>query len=171
MSYDKKFKESVLRHLSHGHSQSSTAHLFGIGITTLKEWKKREESGQSLEAKIRVRKPKKIDPDKLREHIANHPDDYLREIAIFFCCTASAVHSALKRLNITRKKRRSPTVNAMKRHERPFGKNLASYRRNLLSMWMRLALSNISTALMGALSGERLLWEQSAARNLNGQAS
>ena len=48
---------------------------------------------------------KKIDPDKLKKYIEEHPDAYLREIAEEFGCSVNAVSKALKRLKITRKKR------------------------------------------------------------------
>ena len=105
MSYEKKFKERVLSYLSEGHSQRATAQTFGIGTTTLKEWKRRIAANESLESKIRNRKPKKINPDELKVYVAAHPDAYLPEIAERFGCTGEAVRQALKKLNITRKKR------------------------------------------------------------------
>ena len=57
MAYDIKFKERVLAHLSKGHTQEAAARLFGIGTTTLKEWKRRKEANESLEPRIRQRKP------------------------------------------------------------------------------------------------------------------
>jgi len=51
MAYDKRFKERVLEHLSKGKTQEATAKLFGIGTTTLKEWKRRSEAKESLEPK------------------------------------------------------------------------------------------------------------------------
>ena len=104
--YEKKFKEKVLIHLQKGHTQAATAELFGIGITTIKEWKKREASGEGLEARKRQNRPKKIDPEKLRAYVTAHPDAYEREIAVEFGCVRSAVQKALKKLGITRKKRR-----------------------------------------------------------------
>jgi transposase len=53
-----------------------------------------------------VRPFKKLDPIKLREYVSDHPDAYLQEIADVFGCVESAVRKALKRLKITRKKRR-----------------------------------------------------------------
>ena len=60
----------------------------------------------------KVNRPfKKIDPEKLKEYIALHPDAYLREITVAFKCCQEAVRKALKRLKITRKKRRYVTRN------------------------------------------------------------
>ena len=104
--YDKRFKESVLAHLANGHTQASTAKLFGIGTTTLKEWNRRKKANESLEPKTRQRKPKKLPPDELRAYVEAHPDAYLSEIARHFHCAIGSVWRALKKLGITRKKRR-----------------------------------------------------------------
>ena len=104
--YDVKFKESALKHLSKGHTQESTAKQFGIGTSTLKEWKRRKEANESLAPKIRKRKPKKLPPDELRAYVDANPDAYLFEIAQHFNCTISPVERALKKHKITRKKRR-----------------------------------------------------------------
>lgn len=105
MAYDKKFKERVLAHLAKGNTQESTAKLFGIGTTTLKEWKRRKEANESLEPRIRQRKPKKLPPDALRAYVDAHPDAYLFEIAEHFNCSITSVRRALNKLQITRKKR------------------------------------------------------------------
>ena len=65
----RKFKERVLSHASKGHTQEATAKLFGIGETTLKEWKRRSKANESLEPKIRKRPPKKLPPDELRAFV------------------------------------------------------------------------------------------------------
>jgi len=105
MAYDKKFKQRVLEYLAEGHTQTSASKIFKIGTTTIKEWKKRLGAGESLDAKIRCRKPKKIDPEKLQAYAAANPDAYISEIAAEFGCVRSAVQKALKKLGITRKKR------------------------------------------------------------------
>ena len=46
----------------------------------------------------------KIDEDRLRSYIEQHPDDYLREIASALGFSNSGVKSALERLKITYKK-------------------------------------------------------------------
>ncbi len=104
MAYDKHFKERVLFHLDKGHTQKETAALFGISVSTLKNWTKRRLAGEGLDAKIRKRKPKKIDPERLREVVAEHPDAFLRELAAYFKCTPNAIRKALQKLGITRKK-------------------------------------------------------------------
>jgi transposase len=104
MAYEKKFRERVLAYRAEGHTIRETAKHFGVGETTLKAWNKLVTSGEGLAIKPRKRVAPKLDPDKLRAYVAEHPDDYLHEIAAHFNCRSTAVHKALKRLNITRKK-------------------------------------------------------------------
>jgi len=54
---------------------------------------------------------KKIDPVRLENYVAEHPDAYLVEVAEMFDCGESAVRKALKKLGITRKKRQTAAVN------------------------------------------------------------
>ena len=62
-----------------------------------------KESG-NLENKALNRPHKKIDPEKLRAYVEEHPDAYQRETAEEFDCSVTAIQKALKRLGITRKK-------------------------------------------------------------------
>ena len=85
--------------------------MFKVAIITIRKWEKqlREEGNLNKHA---VKRPfRKIDPEKLREHVKSRPDDYLREIAEVFNCSESAIRKALKKLKITRKKRLRDTVN------------------------------------------------------------
>lgn len=66
---------------------------------------KQKKEGKLGEVKIRVRKPKKICPEQLVKYIEQYPDAYLYEIAEEFNCSDVAIFKALKKLNITRKKR------------------------------------------------------------------
>jgi len=52
---------------------------------------------------------KKINPDKLKDYVAQHPDAYQKEMAREFGCSQSAIQKALKRLKITRKKKQRDT--------------------------------------------------------------
>jgi len=61
--------------------------------------------------------PSKIDNDKLRKYIEEHPDSYLKEIAKEFLATVPAVFYACKRLKITLKKRARSLKKGMKKKE------------------------------------------------------
>ena len=104
MAYDSKFREKVLEYMGKGHSVREAHEVFGVGTTTIKEWKKLHKEMGSLKRRPLKRGHKKIDPVKLKAYLAEHPDSFLREIADRFDCTAVAVHLALKRVKITRKK-------------------------------------------------------------------
>jgi transposase len=104
MSYDKKFRESVLKHVESGHTQEATRQLFGLGANTISQWKKLKEETGGLANRPVIRSFKKIDPDKLLADVEEHPDDFNRERAERFGCTEDAIRQALKRLKITRKK-------------------------------------------------------------------
>lgn len=104
MSYDIKFKQRVIEYREEGHTFKQTCDTFKISETTLIKWIKKEKEGKLGEVKIRVRKPKKIYPNKLVEYIRKNPDAYLKEIADEFNCSTTALLKALKKLNITRKK-------------------------------------------------------------------
>jgi transposase len=54
----------------------------------------------------KTRKPRKLPPDELIQYLEEHPDAFLEEIGTHFDCSAEAVRKALKKLKITRKKRR-----------------------------------------------------------------
>ena len=105
MAYEKKYRQRVLKYLEAGHTQQATAETFGVSTATIKEWKKRIQTGEGLNVRDRQRRPKKIDPEKLRDYVLANPDAYISEIASEFGCVRSAVQKALKKSGITRKKR------------------------------------------------------------------
>ena len=104
MSYDKKFREAVLRHVDDGHSQSETRKLFKLGENTISQWiALREETG-ALDNRPLERNWRKIDPGKLRADVEERPDDFNDERALRFGCTGEAIRQALKKQKITVKK-------------------------------------------------------------------
>ena len=107
MSYDKKFRESVIKYLNDGHTQKETAATFGISTATIWKWKTQLKETGTLVPKKRKATWRKIDPDKLRKYIEEHPDAYQHEIATAFGVRLYAIQKALKRLCITRKKNHS----------------------------------------------------------------
>ena len=110
MSYDIKFKQRAVEYQREGHTYKETCKVFKISETTLTRWINKEKEGKLGEVKIQVRKPKKIYPEKLIKYIKKHPDAYLVEIA-----EECAIRKALKKLNITRKKRQLHTKNNVRK--------------------------------------------------------
>ena len=104
MAYSIKFRKEVMNFIEKEHTVQKAHEVFGVGTTTIKEWKRQQRETGKQEIKIRKRKPKKLDPVKLKAYISENPDSYLREIADEFKCCKSAVFKAFNRLGITRKK-------------------------------------------------------------------
>ena len=105
MSYDKKFRESVLKHIEKGNSQEETRKLFNLGKNTITQWKKLQAETGSLSNRPLARQWRKIDPEKLQSDVDEHPDDFNAERAKRFACSERGIEEAMKRHKITRKKR------------------------------------------------------------------
>ena len=93
-----------MEYLKEGHSYRQGQEVFKVGIATMAEWKKRLVETGSLAKKPLNRGFKKIDPEKLKAYVNEHPDAYLREMAEVFQCGVNSVSKALKKMRITRKK-------------------------------------------------------------------
>ena len=107
MSYDKKYRQRALDYWQDGHTKKETAAVFGVGTTTLQTWKSQLNETGTLAPKKRKETWRKIDPEKLRKYVEEHPDAYQHEIAEAFGVRLFAIQKALKRLKITRKKNHS----------------------------------------------------------------
>jgi Transposase and inactivated derivatives len=107
MSYDTKFRQHAIAYWNAGHTKEETATVFKVGTSTLQKWKSQLNETGTLESKKRKETWRKIDPEKLKAYVEQHPDAYLKEIAQVFGCSDVAVLKAMKRLNITRKKNHS----------------------------------------------------------------
>ncbi len=104
MSYPVKYRERTIEYRQEGHTLEETSKVFKVAVSTIREWAKRLKEKGNLAPDTPERSFKKIDPEKLKAYLAEHPDAYQWEIAKEFGCVQSAVGQALKRLNITRKK-------------------------------------------------------------------
>jgi len=109
MSYDKRYRQRTIEYRQEGHTLEETSRVFKVSISTILDWTKLHQETGGYEKRPLNRSFKKIDPVRLESYIAEHPDAYLTEIAEVFYCGESAVRKALKKLDITRKKRRSAT--------------------------------------------------------------
>ena len=104
MSYDIKYRQRAMSYLSEGNSFRKTAGVFKVSTTTLQTWKSQLKETGTLATKKRKETWRKIDPEKLRKYVDEHPDAYQHEIAEAFGVRLYAIQKALKRLKITRKK-------------------------------------------------------------------
>lgn len=103
-------------------SKHLAAQIFGVTPRTLFNWAKRKRQG-SLTPKLRQPKPRKIEHEKLKTYLQDHPDAYLREIAEVFKVSTVAIFYACKRLKITLKKRHPSTKKGMRRKERTLSRS------------------------------------------------
>lgn len=105
MSYDEKYRKRTIEYRMEGHTIKETSQVFKVGTTTINSWiKKYKETGNLRDAPV-IRRFKKIDPAKLKAYVTAHPDAYQHEIAKEFNCSQKAIWQALRKHNITRKKR------------------------------------------------------------------
>ncbi len=104
MTYDIKYKERVVEFVKEGHSQKEANIIFKVSLTAVKKWVKQCREVGHLNKKPLNRSFKKIDPEKLKKYIEDHPDAHLSEIADHFKCSAVAIHKRLDLLKIIRKK-------------------------------------------------------------------
>ena len=104
MSYPEKYRERTIEYRQEGHTLEETSKTFKVAVSTIRKWEKQWKEKGDLTPKVPTRPWKKIDPEKLRTYVGEHPDAYQEEIAEEFHCCQSAVQKALKREKITRKK-------------------------------------------------------------------
>ena len=108
MSYPVKYRERTIEYRQE-HTLEETSRTFKVSISTIQKWEKQLKEKGDLKAKVAKRSFKKINPDKLKDYVAQHPDAYQKEMAREFGCSQSAIQKALKRLKITRKKKQRDT--------------------------------------------------------------
>jgi len=101
-----------MEYLEEGHTWAQAQATFKISTTAINSWRQKyKETGEIKDAPMPPRKPKKLDPEKLKAYMEEHPDAYLKEIGEAFGCSDTAVRKALRRLGMTRKKRLSGITN------------------------------------------------------------
>ena len=98
-------REAAVRYYKAGHTLAETAESFNVSKSAVSVWVQKYEDTGDLHNKPLNRGFRKIDPEKLKEYVENHPDDTQQEIADAFKCSNQAVSKALKRNGITRKKK------------------------------------------------------------------
>ena len=105
MSYSKDYRERTVEYRQLGHTYEETHKIFKVAISTIQRWEQQLKETGNLEKKELHRSFRKIDPEKLKDYVAEHPDAYQREMAEAFGCSESGIRDALERHKITRKKR------------------------------------------------------------------
>ena len=113
MAYDEKYRKRTLEYWHEGHTLAQTKKIFKVSVTTIYNWENQLKKEGNLKKHPVKRSFRKIDPEKLKEYVQAKPDAYLREIAVIFDCSSTAIRKSLKKLNITRKKRPLAIMNKM----------------------------------------------------------
>ena len=114
MAYSKDYRKRALEYYSEGHTLAKVFEAFKVYPGTIRDWEARMAAGSLEPSYPETRKPRKLPPDELIRYVGEHPDAFLIEIAAYFHCSDEAVRKALKKLNITRKKRYLDTKNALR---------------------------------------------------------
>jgi len=104
MAYSADFKRRAVEYKQKGHTFKELKEVFGIHSSTYYQWAKEYENDFEKPKGPRQRS-RKIDKEKLKLAVEEHPDFYLREFAELFGCSPQAIFYALKKLKITLKKK------------------------------------------------------------------
>ena len=104
MSYSRRYRERTIEYRQAGHTLDETHQTFKVSRSTIQKLEKQWKETGDLGKKELQRGFRKIDPEKLRAYVADHPDAYQSEMAEAFGCSESGIRNALRRYKITRKK-------------------------------------------------------------------
>ena len=115
VAYSKDLRERVLDYIAEGHTRQAAANLFKVSLSPIYLWQRLRKAGESLAAKVRTSKPRKLDYEKLKAYVEINPDATLKEYGAHFQVSHVSIFAALKKLGITRKKSRSFTRNGTRK--------------------------------------------------------
>lgn len=119
MAYSLDLRERAIALLEEGKSSREVGEVLGISDRTVLIWKKRHNEGRLAAHYPASRRAYHINDEALQAHLKTHPDAYLEELAEVAGGTPQGILHALKRLNITRKKRPRSIGKEMKKNARP----------------------------------------------------
>ena len=105
MAYSKDSREIVLNYLAKGHTYEEAREELGVGISTMKDWKRLLNETGSLEKRSKQRSASKFQSEELKSYVKEHPEATLEDIAEHFGGSTSGAHDALARVGISFKKR------------------------------------------------------------------
>ena len=97
MSYSKDFRKRTIEYRQAGHTLEETHEVFNVSISAIRKWEQLLEETGDLEKKELQRSFRKIDPEKLKEYVEEHPDAYQSEMAKEFGCSESGTQMSSPR--------------------------------------------------------------------------
>lgn len=103
MTYSVDLRERVVAYVRDGGGQAEAARHFDVSLWCVRDWLTRKDLKPQQKG---VRRRRKLDKDKLREHVRDNPDATLRERAAHFGVRISSMGWALQQEKLTHKKRR-----------------------------------------------------------------
>jgi transposase len=104
MAYSVDLRKKVIEYLGEGHTQRQARDTFHISLSAINKWSQQYYKTGYIGDKPVKRSFRKLDPQRLKACVEEHPDAYQKEMAEELGCSPSAVQKALKKLGITRKK-------------------------------------------------------------------
>lgn len=113
MAYSIDLRTRVIRFVESGGSIAEAARRFEIHRSTVYEWLHLKKETASLSKRPLNRRALKLSHDILKQRISENPDMLLKDHAAYFGVRLQSISMALKRIGITRKKRRPSTKNEM----------------------------------------------------------
>jgi len=105
MTYSIDFRKAVMDHCDEKGNLTATSRLFGVSRLTIYTWQKLKKETGTLNPQPIKRPFRKIDPEVLAQRVSDYPNATLKEHANYFGACIQSVSVALRKLNITRKKK------------------------------------------------------------------
>lgn len=115
MIYSLDLRERVIAFIESGGKKIEASRRFDVSRPTIDNWLLlKKETGTLKSPPLPPRSWRKLNPETLSKYVESHPDAMLEDYACHFQTSPSGIWRALKRLNITRKKRPRSIRSGMK---------------------------------------------------------
>ena len=105
MSHSEDIRKAVLNYVDEGGLIEEALKLYKVSRSSVQRWRNKKILTGSVAIERRVVEHYKLKEEALRSFVNDNPDSYISEIADHFNVSTGCVSTALKRLNITRKKK------------------------------------------------------------------
>jgi transposase len=104
MAYSDDFRKRVIAYKDSGHTFKEVYEAFGVRAKNYYAWKKQINENGKFVRKYPTEHEGKINPQKLKELVKEHPDWYLDQYAKVFGVCHQAVQKRFAKMRISRKK-------------------------------------------------------------------